>query len=84
VSKSSLEDLDIVNDKSKVSDLIKALEDKGALAEFLEELGYQKSREADAKTNTASSVRSVASDTSQVFCKEPNCGKTFLRPCELK
>lgn len=84
VSKSSLEDLDIVNDKSKVSDLIKALEDKGALAEFLEELGYQKSREADAKTNTASSVRSVASDTSQVSCKEPNCGKTFLRPCELK
>lgn len=84
VPKSSLEGLDIVNDKSKVSDLIKALEDKGTLAEVLEEFGYQKSREVDAKTNTASSVRSVAIDNVQVTCKEPNCGKVFPRPCELK
>ncbi|ROV96243.1 hypothetical protein VMCG_07671 [Cytospora schulzeri] len=84
VPKSSLEGIDIVNDKSKVSDLIKALEDKGALAEFLEELGYQKSREADAKNHTVPSVRSFTSDNGQVICNEPNCGKVFPRPCELK
>lgn len=82
-SKSSLEGLDIVKDRSKVSDLIKALEDKGALAEFLEGLGYQKLSGVDIGIDGAPSVLS-AGDNSQVVCSEPNCGKKFPRPCELK
>lgn len=82
--KSSLDGLDIVNDKSKVSDLIKALEDKGALAEFLQELGYQKLREVDIRAIVTPSVRGVASENGQVTCNVPECGKVFPRPCELK
>ncbi|KUI61049.1 Zinc finger transcription factor ace1 [Cytospora mali] len=84
VEESSVHGLDIVNDKSKASDLIKALEDKGTLAELLEQLGYQKSRATNATTRATPLVRSLASDSGQVTCNEPSCGKTFPRPCELK
>lgn len=79
----SVDGLDIVKDKSKASNLIKALEDKGALAEILKGLGYQKSGAGCASIKAAPSVRSVASDGS-VVCREPKCGKVFHRPCELK
>lgn len=80
----SIQDLDIVNDKNKFSDIIKALEDKGALEKFLEGLGYQKLRETDSRADGTPSVRSIASDNGQVTCQEPKCGKVFPRPCELK
>lgn len=74
----------IVNNRHQASELIKALEDQGALADLLEELGYQKPRQSDRRTPTTHSVASVTSDSSQVMCDEPNCGKVFPRPCELK
>ncbi|KAG6358862.1 hypothetical protein INS49_012381 [Diaporthe citri] len=80
----SLEGSRIVNNRHQASELIKALEDQGALADLLEELGYQKPRQSDRRTLTTHSVASVASDSSQVICDEPNCGKVFPRPCELK
>lgn len=81
---SSLEGSRIVNNRHQASELIKALEDQGALADLLEELGYQKPRQSDRRALTTQSVASVASDSSQVVCDEPNCGKVFPRPCELK
>lgn len=83
----SLEGSGIVNSRHQASELIKALENQGALADLLEELGYQKPRQSDRRTLTTQSVTSVASvvsDSSQVVCDEPNCGKVFPRPCELK
>lgn len=80
----SLEGSRVVNNRHQASELIKALEDQGALADLLEELGYQKPRQPDRRTLTTHSVASVASDSSQVVCDEPNCGKVFPRPCELK
>lgn len=79
-----LEGSRLVNNRHQASELIKALEDQGALADLLEELGYQKPRQSDRRTPTTHSVASVASDSSQVVCDEPNCGKVFPRPCELK
>lgn len=79
-----LEGSRIVNNRHQASELIKALEDQGALADLLEELGYQKPRQSDRRTPTTHSVASVTSDSSQVICDEPNCGKVFPRPCELK
>lgn len=80
----SLEKSSIVNDRHQASEWIKALEHQGALADLLEELGYQKPRQSDSRLLTTHSVPSVASDSSQVVCDEPNCGKIFPRPCELK
>lgn len=82
----SLERSGIVNNRHQASELIKALENQGALADLLEELGYQKPRLSDRTLTTQSvtSVASVSSDSSQVICDEPNCGKVFPRPCELK
>lgn len=83
----SLEGTGIVNNRHQASELIKALEDQGALADLLEELGYQKPRQPDRRTLTThsvASVSSVGSDSGQVVCDEPNCGKIFPRPCELK
>lgn len=79
-----LEGPSIVKNRHQASELIKALEHQGALAGLLEELGYQKPRQSDTRTLTARSVVSVVSDSSQVVCDEPNCGKVFPRPCELK
>lgn len=83
----SLDGSSIVNNRHQASELIKALEHQGALADLLEELGYQKPRQSDRRALTehsVASVASVASDSSQVVCDEPNCGKIFPRPCELK
>lgn len=86
-SEPSLEGSGIVNSRHQASELIKALENQGALADLLEELGYQKPQQPDRRTLTThsvASVGSVASDSGQVVCDEPNCGKIFPRPCELK
>lgn len=86
-SEPSLEGSGIVNNRHQASELIKALEHQGALADLLEELGYQKPQQPDRRTlttNSVASVSSVASDSGQVVCDEPNCGKVFPRPCELK
>lgn len=84
LSRPSIVGSDILSDTSKACDLIKALENKGALAGLLEALGYQKSSRSDVPTGTAPSVRSVVSDNTQIICEEPNCGKGFQRQCELK
>lgn len=83
---SLIDESSLINDKNRASDLIKALEQQGALAELLEELGYQKPREPDDRDRdrAVQSVSSVVSDGIQVVCDEPNCGKVFPRPCELK
>jgi hypothetical protein len=80
----SLEMSSTANERSQVSEWIKALENQGALADLLKELGYQKPRQPGRRLLTTRSVHSVASDSSRVMCDEPNCGKTFSRPCELK
>ncbi|KAJ0119132.1 C2H2 type zinc finger domain-containing protein [Diaporthe amygdali] len=74
----------IINDRNRASELIKALENQGTLAELLEELGYHKPRESENRTLTAPSLPNVIGDLGQVVCDEPNCGKIFPRPCELK
>ncbi|KAK2615408.1 hypothetical protein N8I77_002166 [Diaporthe amygdali] len=74
----------IINDRNRASELIKALENEGTLAELLEELGYHKPRESENRTLTAPSLPNVIGDLGQVVCDEPNCGKIFPRPCELK
>lgn len=74
----------IMNNRHQASELLKALEHQGALADLLEGLGYQKPRQSDRRTLPTHSVSSVVSDSSQVVCDEPNCGKVFPRPCELK
>ncbi|KAL1867713.1 hypothetical protein Daus18300_006269 [Diaporthe australafricana] len=81
---SPTEESSLINDRNRASDLIKALEQQGALAELLEELGYQKPRESDDRDRPVQLVSSVVSDGIQVVCDEPNCGKVFPRPCELK
>lgn len=83
----SLEGSSIVHNKHQASELIKALEHQGTLADLLEELGYQKPRQPERtllKSHSVASAASAASDNSQVVCDEPNCGKSFPRPCELK
>lgn len=80
----SSEGSSMVPNRHQASELIKALEHQGALADLLEELGYQKPRQPDRTPLTSHSVTSAASDSSQVICDEPNCGKVFPRPCELK
>lgn len=74
---------DILNDKDRTTDLLMALEDRGALAGILESLGYQKPQDTDLKIKTKSSVRSDA-DKNPHICSEPGCGKRFPRACELK
>lgn len=75
-----------VPNRHQASELIKALEHQGALADLLEELGYQKPRQPESTRTplTSHSLTSAASDTGQVICDEPDCGKVFPRPCELK
>lgn len=84
VPEPSLEGSSIVHDRHQASELIKAWEHQGTLADLLGELGYQKPRQPDRTLLTTHPVASVASDSSQVVCDEPNCGKLFPRPCELK
>lgn len=74
----------VMNNRHQASELLKALEHQGALADLLEGLGYQKPRQSDRRTLPTHPVSSVVSDSSQVVCDEPNCGKVFPRPCELK
>lgn len=80
----SSEGSSLVPNRHEASELIKALEHQGALADLLQELGYQKPRQPDRTPLTSHSVSSAVSDASQVVCDEPNCGKVFPRPCELK
>lgn len=80
----SLEGSSLAKNRHQASEFIKALEHQGALADLLEELGYQKPRQSDTRTLTTRPVASIVSDSSQVICDEPNCGKVFPRPCELK
>lgn len=80
----SLEGSSIVHNRHQASELIKALEHQGTLADLLEELGYQKPRQPERTLLKTHSIASAASDNSQVVCDEPNCGKSFPRPCELK
>lgn len=79
----SLDGLDIINNNDKAADLLKALEDKGALAGILERLGYQKPKDAEAKGKTRSTSQNGVSKNKHI-CSEPGCGKGFSRPCELK
>lgn len=80
----SSEGSSLVPNRHEASELIKALEHQGALADLLQELGYQKPRQLERTPLTSHSISSAVSDTSQVICDEPNCGKVFPRPCELK
>lgn len=73
----------VIHDKDKASDLLKALEDKGLLAGLIERLGYQKPTEPEVKPKGAHSARTDASRSTHI-CPQSGCPKGFSRACELK
>lgn len=74
---------DIINDDRKVASIIKALQEKGTLTEFLDKLGYHSAQVKDSNTTIEVSDHSNSVENT-LMCQEPGCAKKFLRPCELK
>lgn len=74
---------DVVGNRDKAYDFIKALKEQGLLTELLEKVHYEIPKDAETTSKADTSIRRDVSKNTYV-CSMPDCAKTFPRNCELK
>lgn len=82
-SETPLDISDVITNQDKAYDIIKALKEQGLLAELLEKVHYEISKETET-TRRADTL--IQCDTSKniYICSVTDCKKSFPRNCELK